>query len=142
MLKVVNCERNHKLFGGKQQGLKDARDGFPAFIAAVKQVEPEIFLFENVRGIMYRNKWYLELIVAEFQRLGYIVEYKFFNTVHYGVPQKRKRVIVVGHKGEYKFPKPQNNTITSGEALGTLAYQTPSNAKFLTASMDKYVAKY
>ncbi len=106
MLKVVNCERNHKLFGGKQQGLKDARDGFPAFIAAVKQVEPEIFLFENVRGIMYRNKWYLELIVTEFQRLGYIVEYKLFNTVHYGVPQNRFQD---RRPSEYRAPNVTND---------------------------------
>jgi DNA (cytosine-5)-methyltransferase 1 len=42
--------------GGKQLGLKDARDGFPIFIAAVEQVQPEVFLFENVRGLLYKNQ--------------------------------------------------------------------------------------
>ena len=46
--------------GGKLGGLADSRDGFPTFIAAVKQVQPKVFLFENVRGMMYRNKWYLD----------------------------------------------------------------------------------
>ena len=46
--------------GGKQLGLKDSRDGFPIFISAVEQVEPEVFLFENVRGLLYKNKWYLK----------------------------------------------------------------------------------
>lgn len=128
--------------GGNQLGLKDSRDGFPAFIAAVEQIEPEIFLFENVRGIMYRNKWYLKQIVTEFQKLGYIVNYKLFNMVHYGVPQKRKRVIVVGHKGGFTFPPPSAHVVTAGEALGELARLSPSNAKYLTPSMDKYVAKY
>ncbi|MCZ6636363.1 MAG: DNA cytosine methyltransferase [bacterium] len=128
--------------GGNQKGLKDSRDGFPAFIAAVKRVEPELFLFENVLGMMYRNKWYLEQIINEFQSLGYIVDYELFNTVHYSVPQKRNRVIAVGHKGGFVFPKPLNRVVTAGEALGELATQIPPDAKFLTPSMDEYVARY
>lgn len=127
---------------GKQKGLDDARDGFPTFIAAVQQIKPELFLFENVRGMMYRNKWYLDEIVTKLGSLGYIVDYKLFNTVNYGIPQKRKRVIAVGHKGGFEFPAPQHHIITSGEALGELSEQIPSNAKFLTESMDTYVAKY
>lgn len=128
--------------GGKQKGLDDSRDGFPAFIAAVQRVRPKLFLFENVRGMMYRNKWYLDEIVTKLSSLGYIVDYKLFNTADYGIPQKRKRVIVIGHKGGFQFPDPQHQIITSGEALGELSTQIPPNAKFLTKSMDKYVAKY
>lgn len=127
---------------GKQKGLRDSRDGFPIFIAAVKQVQPELFLFENVRGMMYRNHWYLKEIIAEFQSLNYLVEYKIFNTVNYGVPQKRQRLIVVGHKGNFRFPFPLTKTVTVGEALGDMALEVPSNAKFLTPNMDKYIAKY
>lgn len=128
--------------GGKQKGLRDSRDGFPAFISAVRQVRPELFLFENVRGMMYRNKWYLDEIVNELGSLGYIVDYKLFNMVNYGIPQNRKRVIVVGHKGGFEFPQPQDRIITSGEALEELATQIPPDAKFLTRSMDEYVARY
>ena len=46
--------------GGKQKGIDDKRNGFPAFIAAVEKVNPDIFLLENVRGLLYRNKWYLD----------------------------------------------------------------------------------
>jgi DNA (cytosine-5)-methyltransferase 1 len=92
--------------------------------------------------MMYRNKWYLDEIVYELGSLGYIVEYKLFNMVNYGIPQNRKRVIVVGHKGGFEFPRPQNQKVTSGEALGELAAQIPHNAKFLTESMDEYVARY
>jgi DNA (cytosine-5)-methyltransferase 1 len=51
--------------GGHQNGIRDARDGFPAFISAVEQSKPELWMFENVRGLMYRNKNYLESIIAE-----------------------------------------------------------------------------
>ena len=44
--------------GGKQLGLADSRDGFPVFIDAVEQLDPDIWIFENVRGLLYRNKAY------------------------------------------------------------------------------------
>lgn len=127
---------------GKQQGLGDSRDGFPTFISAVKQIAPRLFLFENVRGMMYQNKWYLDLIIKEFQALGYILEYKMFNTVNFGVPQRRERLIVIGHKGGYSFPTPLGRKVTAGEALGEMAFEIPSEARFLTPSMDEYVARY
>ena len=128
--------------GGNQKGLQDSRDGFPIFISAVKKIKPEIFLFENVRGLLYKNKWYLDEVVKILEDLGYIVEHKLLNAVNFGVPQNRERLIVVGHKGNFKFPKPSHNKITAGEALGELAFLAPAESKFLTPSMDEYVAKY
>ena len=55
--------------GGKQKGLKDSRDGFPVFINAVKKVKPQIFMFENVRGMLYKNKWYLEEVIDALEDL-------------------------------------------------------------------------
>ncbi|MGH7998536.1 MAG: DNA cytosine methyltransferase [Brasilonema sp.] len=128
--------------GGKQKGLQDSRDGFPIFISAVKRLCPEILLFENVRGLLYKNKWYLDEIVQTFQDLGFIVEWKLLNAVDFGVPQNRERLIVVGHKGNFKFPKLFDKKVSAGEALGDLAFLTPPESKFLTPSMDEYVAKY
>ena len=128
--------------GGKQKGLKDSRDGFPIFISAVEKLHPEIWLFENVRGLLYRNKWYLDEITQSLQALGYIIETKLLNAVDFGVPQNRERVIVVGHKGHFSFPKLLERKISAGEALGELAFQAPPESKFLTLSMDEYVAKY
>jgi DNA (cytosine-5)-methyltransferase 1 len=128
--------------GGKQKGLQDSRDGFPIFLSAVKKLCPEIWLFENVRGLLYKNKWYLDEIVQTFQDLGFIVEWKLLNAVDFGVPQNRERLIVVGHKGNFKFPKLFERKISAGEALGELAFLAPEESKFLTPSMDEYVAKY
>ena len=128
--------------GGKQKGLQDSRDGFPIFINAVKKLNPKIWLFENVRGLLYRNKWYFDEIIQALQNLGYIVEYKLLNAVNFGVPQNRERLIVVGHRGKFKFPHVLERRITAGEALGELAFLAPPESKFLTESMDKYVAKY
>lgn len=128
--------------GGLQNGIRDARDGFPAFISAVEQAKPDIWMFENVRGLMYRNKDYLDVIIAELEGLGYVVEFKLLNAVNHGVAQNRERVIVVGHRGEFNYPKSNNERITAGQALENLATQVHNDSKFLTASMDAYVAKY
>ena len=128
--------------GGKQLGLKDSRDGFPIFISAVEQVQPEIFLFENVRGLLYKNKWYLKEVIDHLEGLGYKISVRLLNAKDFGVPQNRERVIVMGAKEVIHFPSKFKKRVTVGEALGELATQIPENAKFLTASMDKYVAKY
>ena len=128
--------------GGNQRGISDARDGFPAFISAVAQANPDIWMFENVRGLMYRNKDYLDLIITELESLDYIVEFRVLNAVQFDVPQNRERVIVVGHRGEFNYPKVQAHRVTSGQALDELATQVHDDSKFLTESMDLYVAKY
>ena len=58
--------------GGKQLGLKDSRDGFPIFLSAIKQLN-QVLLFENVRGMLYKNKWYLKEVIEELEKLGYYV---------------------------------------------------------------------
>lgn len=128
--------------GGHQNGIRDARDGFPAFISAVEQAQPDIWMFENVRGLMYRNKNYLDAIIRELEELSYVVEFKLLNAVDYGVPQNRERVIVVGHRAEFAYPQAHKLRITAGQALFDLATQSHADSKFLTASMDTYVAKY
>jgi DNA (cytosine-5)-methyltransferase 1 len=128
--------------GGHQMGLQDARDGFPTFISAVEQLRPSLWLFENVRGMLYRNRWYLDQVVMRLERLGYVVEYDLLNAMHHLVPQNRERVIVVGHLGGFAFPERDSRVVSAGAALGDLAHVIPSDAKFLTPSMDEYVAKY
>ena len=128
--------------GGKQKGLKDSRDGFPIFLSAIRQLDPEVILFENVRGMLYKNKWYLKEILEELENLGYNIRYSLLNAVNYEVPQNRQRVIVVGSKNRINLPKKVNRKVTAGEALGELAFQFNEESKFFTKSMDAYVAKY
>lgn len=128
--------------GGNQKGIDDERNGFPAFINAVRKVKPKLWLFENVRGMLYANKWYLEEVIQELEDEGYCIDYKLLNAVNYGVPQNRERLFVVGHKGTFHFPKPQLTKVTTGEAIGELVESTQDGSKILTASMDQYVANY
>jgi len=128
--------------GGHQNGMNDARDGFPIFIDAVKKLQPKVFMFENVRGLLYSNKWYFELVLAELRKLGYIIDFRLLNAVNFGIPQNRERIFVVGHRTKFTFPKQQPKQITVGEAIGDTMFTAPEGSKFLTASMDRYVANY
>lgn len=128
--------------GGHQNGLSDSRDGFPTFIAAVERLRPKLWMFENVRGMMYGNRWYLDQILDRLKALGYEVELRLLNAVHYGVPQKRERLVVVGHRGGFSFPQPSAHAWTAGDALEGMLYMVPPESKFLTVSMDRYVANY
>ena len=130
--------------GGHQLGLRDSRDGFPIFIDAVDRYRPQLALFENVRGMLFRNKAYFEEIVIALKESGYIVECDILNAAHYGVPQRRERLFCVAHRGRWAWPKKThlNSPYTVGEALGKLAFLAPPDSKFLTPSMDEYVKKY
>jgi DNA (cytosine-5)-methyltransferase 1 len=130
--------------GGHQLGLKDSRDGFPIFIDAVDRYRPKLALFENVRGMLFRNKAYFEEIAIALKNLDYVVEWNILNAAHYGVPQRRERLFCVAHRGEWKWPEKTHfkSPYTAGEALEELAFVVPPNAKFLTPSMDEYVKKY
>ncbi|MDX2284288.1 MAG: DNA cytosine methyltransferase [Bacteroidia bacterium] len=128
--------------GGHQKGIEDARDGFPIFIDAVRRLQPRIWMFENVRGLLYTNKWYFKLILEELRKLGYLIDYKLMNAVQHGVPQNRERLFVVGHRAAFEFPRPYPSKVTAGEAIGDLMHTMPPESKFLTPSMDRYVANY
>jgi len=127
---------------GKQTGKSDERNGFPAFISAIQKLQPDIWMCENVKGLPEQNKDYFQSMINEMKSLGYIVEHKVLQLVQFDVPQNRERLVIVGHRGGYKFPEPNDYKITAGEALGVLATQVPENANFLTPAMDEYIAKY
>jgi DNA (cytosine-5)-methyltransferase 1 len=129
---------------GHQHGNRDDRNGFPAYLGAVERYRPRVAAFENVRGMLYQNQAYFNGVVESLERLGYNVQWQLLNAVEYGVPQNRERLFVIAHQGTFDFPEPthRGRPVTAGEALGELASAIPEGARFLTASMDEYVARY
>lgn len=127
---------------GKQLGLKDSRDGFPAFINAISNVKPSVFMFENVKGMMYRNKNYLLEITEELKGLGYTIQAKVLNASNFLVPQNRERLFVVGSKNEYFFPSGSNTIYTAGDAVSDIVFNIDENDLFVSQSQDAYIKKY
>ena len=129
--------------GGLQLGRCDPRNGFPAFLSAVKRLEPKAVLFENVRGMLYRGKEYLDYVLEELRGLHYAVDVFQLKAVDYGVPQRRERLFAVAHKGGWRRPKATSlREHTAGFALEDLIKKEPQNPKYLTESMDEYIARY
>ena len=127
---------------GKQLGKKDERNGFPIFIEAIRRIQPKVFLFENVRGVFYKNKAYFDEVISELKSLGYYVTYDLLNAADYDVPQNRERVICIGTRTPFYFPKPKDYLVTAGEAVGDIIDILPENPMYLTESMDRYIASY
>jgi len=70
---------------------------FKEFVEIVKQVKPKVIVLENVEGILTMNSGKsFESIKESFRELGYKLEGKKLHAVRYGVPQKRKRVVIIG----------------------------------------------
>jgi DNA (cytosine-5)-methyltransferase 1 len=76
----------------------------------LKEKSPKVFIAENVKGILSANKKQaFPLILGEFEKCGYHVKYALMNASHFGVPQKRERVFIVGFKSledyeNFSFP--------------------------------------
>lgn len=82
---------------------------FQEYYRILKEIEPKVFLFENVKGLLSMLKGeLLKTIILLFKSLGYKVELKILNSADFGVPQIRERVIIIGTKLNKKFdyPKP------------------------------------
>lgn len=109
---------------------------FKEFVFLVERVKPQMFVMENVQGILSSNggKTY-QSIIEEFSALGYTVKSQIFNTVNYGIPQARKRVIIVGSKDKdfiFNIPKlidSPEEFITVKDAISNLTEIDPEISK-------------
>jgi len=128
---------------GNQNGNSDSRNGFPVCISAIEQISPSAFVLENVRGLLGKNKWYLNSLLEQLQSLEYNCTVMLLNAKHFLVPQNRERVFIIGSKKKGTINISTNKIlITSAEALGEDALMYDDNSKFLTSEMDAYIAKY
>jgi DNA (cytosine-5)-methyltransferase 1 len=147
---------------GKRQSIGDPRGSlFMDFIRFVEAIRPPYFLMENVRGILSaaikhrpldrrgnhdvplepdeRLGSAINVILSEFDRIGYTVNYKLIKASDYGVPQNRERVIFLGSRDrrQIPFPHPTHSKfggvsgnkllpwVTLGQALEGLIDPTP-----------------
>ena len=134
---------------GKQRGFADFRGNvLIQYLRILSEIRPEYFILENVRGILSAKlnslpPEYAEyepvkdikgsvvhFIVKEVEKLGYNISYALLNAANYGVPEKRERVIFIGHIGSrVPLPAPTHSEngchgtkpwVTLREAIGDL----------------------
>ena len=98
--------------GPAQKDPKDPRNSlFQNFVLWVKSLDPQIFVMENVRGILSRKnadgESVIDIIQNAFEALNYKTEIWELNAAKYGVPQLRQRVFIVGqHDGDTEIGEP------------------------------------
>jgi len=97
--------------GGNRDPEKDPRTKlYLHFVRCIEQVKPQYFVAENVSGLKgLKNGKFFEEQFEEFERQGYRVTAELLNARDYGVPQIRKRLLIVGVRKDldkiFKFPK-------------------------------------
>lgn len=83
--------------GGQRKGSNDSRDMIPEFLRCLETVRPETFIMENVPGLTMKGAApYFAEVLRKFEALGYLLNYDVLNASEYGVPQSRRRLIVLG----------------------------------------------
>ncbi len=108
-------------YAGKKMGFEDTRGTlFYEFARCVKEVQPLIFMAENVSGLKsHDNGRTLQTIINVLSGLDYDVKYQILNAANYGVAQKRHRIVIVGTKKgvNFDYPTPSKKLPTLRDAL-------------------------
>lgn len=113
-------------YAGKGAGFNDTRGTlFFELARAVKEIQPKVFMGENVKGLISHEKGRtFETIKNTIAELGYtLVEPRVLRAIMYQVPQKRERLILIAIRNdiaqnvEFHWPTPYHEVLTLRDAL-------------------------
>ena len=111
---------------------EDARNSLILEMARlIEEIRPKMIMLENVPGIMNRGKSLLDQFISRIENMGYMVNHDVLQMADYGVPQSRRRFVLLAGLGfKINFPikthsqnnddeeKPLNRWITLGDVIG------------------------
>jgi DNA (cytosine-5)-methyltransferase 1 len=133
--------------GFSQAGNREASDErnqlVKDYARIVGELKPTFFVMENVPGLRKTlhagTNSYLDWVVKKFSGMGYTVSFYQLTASEFGVPQNRKRVVVLGSRGQGQLPAPaptnsaqpdlavrQKPIVTVGDAIMDLPKPTPT----------------
>lgn len=111
---------------GQRKTIHDERNFlFKYYVAVVKLVKPKYFVMENVPNLLTaENGYFFKEIEELFNMMGYSLEHGVLNASNYGVPQNRRRAVIIGKlNGKApKLPEPRNDKVTIWDAISDLAF--------------------
>lgn len=131
---LLEGQEIHAVVGGPPcQGFSTVGPGDPLdqrnslfleFVRIVKETSPYFIVLENVTGLVAKkNDHILKSIFKRFERIGYNMDVQVMSAQHYGVPEKRRRTVIIGTRinSAVRFPKQTHKVpITVGEVLKDL----------------------
>ncbi len=111
---------------GQRKTIHDERNFlFKYYVKVVELVKPKYFVMENVPNLLTAEGGYFRKEIEElFNSMGYQLKMGVLNASDYGVPQNRRRAVIIGKRGGEApdLPKPRNITVTIWDAISDLAY--------------------
>lgn len=132
-----------------KRSMEDKRNFlYKELLRVIRDKKPKFFVAENVKGLLSMEKGkVIQMIVRDFEELGYNVDYKVLNAAEYGVPQTRERVVIIGNRIGVSNPFPEKThfvegvtpederdnllpAITTEQAIGFLSNKRLTNNKF------------
>ncbi|ARW51211.1 DNA cytosine methyltransferase [Levilactobacillus brevis] len=119
---------------GKRLSLKDPRNYlFRYFAKVVKFIRPQFFVMENVSNLLTTSSGFFKKEIDDvFSNMGYLVNMSVLNVSDYGVPQNRRRAIIIGTLGDIKvkFPAKNEVKINTWDAISDLAFLNSGEGEF------------
>ena len=119
---------------GKRKTINDERNFlFKHYVEVVKFVKPKYFVMENVPNLLTAEKgFFLNEIKGLFKGYGYSIRYGVLNAADYGVPQNRRRAIIIGKylATPPELPLPCKQKVTIWDAISDLAYLESGEGEF------------
>ena len=110
---------------GRRQ-VQDPRNRlFLEYVRFLEALQPRAFVMENVPGLAAgRMRGVFADILRALSGAGYTVRARILNAAHYGVPQNRKRLIILGLRSDLTltpdYPQPCSQSITFRQAVANL----------------------
>ena len=116
----------------------------------LKKYEPKLFVFENVLGLLSAKsktgEKYIDKMLTLFKKIGYETEFRTLNANDFGVLQKRKRVILIGRKGDKTDFYPEfikkDTIITVNEIFKGLPKLKAGKGEFYITPYTKETSEY
>jgi DNA (cytosine-5)-methyltransferase 1 len=107
---------------GARGGFEDTRGTlFFEFARCVKELQPKVFIYENVKGLVgHDNGKTFATVLNTFNELGYRYFYQILNAKDYNIPQNRQRIFIIGFKISdinFVFPEKLKLDYTMGDFL-------------------------
>ncbi len=127
----------------RRKGSKDPRNMIGEYLRILQELNPDGFLLENVDSLLHpTNRHTVDTIIKKTQSYGYRVVLVRANAIEYGVPQKRRRIFIMGSKNDFKrlYPKKTHGNPEEVKTNGLKPYE--SVGKFIEKfDKSKYMEK-
>ena len=128
-----------------RRGINDPRATLVnEYFRVVTDIQPDGFVFENVESLLHpTNRVIVDTFISIIEEAGYKYKIVRANALEYGVPQKRKRLFIIGTKGEFKSDEPRktHDAPEKCEQSGLKPYVTAGEA-IAGFEGDEYYEEY